>query len=176
MATTITLEEIINFLLEAPMFGDLDAAELSKIVHIMQIQRLRPGQIVFREGERGDAWYVLYEGEVEVQKDTGFDNSVIAVLRPPACFGEMAILDGSNRSATVRATSEATAFRFPRSDFTDLIDDENLAAYKLVYQMARVLVDRQRKTTSALAELLANQGPPVQKKLEPIVKRSSVAE
>lgn len=173
MGTTITLEEIINFLLEAPMFGDLDAGELSRIVHIMQIQRMRPGQAVFREGERGDAWFVLYQGEVEVQKDTGFDNSIIALLRPPACFGEMAILDGSNRSATIKCATDVTAFRFPRDAFNELLDDDNLAAYKLVYQMARVLVERQRTTTAALAELLARRDVP---SIEPIVTRSSVAE
>ena len=71
----ITLEEIITFLLEAPMFGDLDASELSQIVHIMQIQRFRAGQAVFREDDAGDAWYVLFEGQVEVIKDSGIDNN-----------------------------------------------------------------------------------------------------
>lgn len=175
MGQVITLEEIINFLLEAPMFGDLDAEELSKVVHIMQIQRLRPGQHLFREGQRGEAWYVMFEGEAEVSKDGGFASSVIAVLRPPACFGEMAILDGSPRSATVRARGEVTVFRFPREAFDDLLADGNLAAYKLVYQMARVLAARQRMTTSALVELM-DSAAPIDAQLEPIVRRSSLAE
>lgn len=174
----ITLEEIIQFLLEAPMFGDLDAAELSRIVHIMQVQRLRPGQHVFREGDRGDAWYVLYAGEVEVRKDGGLDDQIIAILQPPACFGEMAVLDGSPRSAAVRATRDTTAFRFPRTDFLDLLEDGNLAAYKLVLQMAKALVARQRFTTERLVEVMENlEGDDeVTQELEPIVRSSTVAE
>jgi CRP-like cAMP-binding protein len=154
MGESITLEQIINFLLEAPMFGDLDPTELSQIVHIMQVQRLRPDQYVFREGEQGDAWYVLYDGKVEVLKDLDSGPKVIATLGPRACFGEMAILDGSTRSAGVRATEESQAFRFPRLEFQGLLENGNLSAYKLVYQMALVLAARARNTTSRLTSLL----------------------
>lgn len=177
MGSTITLEEIINFLLEAPMFGDLDPTELSEVVHIMQVQRLRAGQHVFREGDHGDAWYVLYEGEVEVIKDSLVGSNVIATLGARACFGEMAILDGSPRSATVRATSSATAFRFPRLEFSELLDNGNLSAFKLLYQMSLVLVARQRRTTARLSELLRTESDAaVRKGIEPIVAGSSVAE
>lgn len=178
MGSTITLEGIITFLLETPMFGDLDAAELSEIVHIMQVLRLREGQTVFREGDRGDSWYVLYEGEAEVLKDGGLETRTIATLGPRACFGEMAILDGSQRSATVQATSEATAFRFHKDAFDALIQNENLAAYKLVYQMARVLAARQRETTGRLADLLEGDVEPggVREALTPIVQGSAVTE
>jgi len=177
MSSAITLEEIINFLLEAPMFGDLDPTELSEVVHIMQVQRLRTGQHVFREGDHGDAWYVLYEGEVEVVKDGALGSNVIATLGPRSCFGEMAILDGSPRSATVRATSAATAFRFPRPEFKELLQNGNLSAFKLIYQMCLVLVARQRQTTARLSELLhLDSDVMVRKGIEPIVAGSSVAE
>jgi CRP-like cAMP-binding protein len=136
---TITLEQIINFLLEAPMFGDLDAAELSEIVHIMQIQRVREGHTIFREGDPGDAWYVVYSGEVGVYK-----TELMATLGTRACFGEMAIVDHGPRSAAVIAHAESTLFRFPRRDFEELLDDDNLAAFKLVYEMAKVLCKRIR--------------------------------
>ena len=106
MTGPLNLEKIIRFLLETPMFGDLDAAELSQIVHIMQVQRLRDGQQLFEEGQPGDAWYVLFEGVVEVVKSTTDEGErVLAVVESKGCFGEMAILDGSPRSATVRAVS-----------------------------------------------------------------------
>lgn len=177
MGPTITLEQILQFLLEAPMFGDLDPAELSEIVRVMQVQRLRPGQIVFREGDAGDAWYVLYEGSVEVLKEGMLERRAIAELGPRQCFGEMAILDGSTRSASVRVLTDSTAFRFPRMEFAGLLNSGNLAAYKLVHQMARVLVARQRETTSRLAELLSRgdiEG--VRAELSPIVRTSAVAE
>lgn len=154
--TTITLEQIITFLLEAPMFAELDATELSEIVHIMQVQKVRAGQPVFREGDPGDAWYVIFAGEAEVLKGNEFlPTQRLSVLGEKACFGEMAILDHSARSASVLALGECTVFRFPRRDFEELLTDGNLAAYKLIYQMAKVLCARQRKITQDLTEALA---------------------
>ena len=176
MGSAITLEQIITFLLEAPMFGDLDPTELSQIVHIMQVQGLRPGQHVFREGDAGDAWYVLYEGRVEVLKDSGTGNRVIAELGPRSCFGEMAILDGSTRSASVRAKGEATAFRFPRVEFNELLENGTLAAYKLVHQMALVLVSRQRDTTLRLVALLDSDDNAVRREIGTIVNESTLSE
>lgn len=173
----LSLEQIINFLLDAPMFGDLDATGLSQIVHIMQVQQLHPGEYVFHEGEPGDAWYVLHDGEVEVLKKTPGGPRVIARLGARACFGEMGILDGSPRSASVRAVGDAVAFRFPRVSFNDLLANGNLAAYKLVYQIALVLVARQRQTTSQLVGLMeTDDAEEMRDGIEPIVDRSSVAE
>ncbi len=174
MGAAITLEEIITFLLEAPMFGDLDASELSEIVHIMQVQRLNEGQFVFAEGEEGDAWYVLFEGEASVIKGTGEAEDVIAVLGPRSCFGEMGILDGSVRSASIRMNGSGTAFRFPRADFQELLRANNLSAFKLVYQIALVLARRQRQTTAKLVELLQSDArDEVQRELRPIVEETS---
>lgn len=159
--SSITLEQIINFLLEAPMFGDLDAAQLSQIVHIMQIQRVRDGQVIFREGDPGDAWYVIYDGAADVYKSEEFlPDRRVASLGKRACFGEMALLDHSPRSASVVARGEATVFRFPRKDFENLLAEENLAAYKLVYEMAKVLCVRARNTAQQLSEALADKQAP----------------
>lgn len=177
MTGGLTLEQIINFLLDAPMFGDLDATELSRIVHIMQVQRLRDRGLVFREGDPGDAWYLVYDGEVEVLKEQGDHPRRVTTLGRGSCFGEMAILDGSPRSATVRAIGDVTAFRFARVDFNELLASGNLAAYKLVHQMALVLVARQRRTTQRLVELYEEPKPTqVRQTIEPIIDVSSVAE
>lgn len=169
----LTIEQVIGFLVDAPMFGDLDSSELTQIVQIMQVRNLEPGEVVFAEGEAGDAWYVVFDGEVEVVKD----DRVIAVLGRPACFGEMAILDGSPRSATVRASRPVTVLRFPRRAFGRLLESGNIAAYKLVYQIALVLVSRQRRTTSRLVELLTAPDPAqLREGLTPLVDQSSVAE
>lgn len=177
---TITLEEIITFLLETPMFEGLDAAELSTIVKIMQMMRVRDGQVVFREGDEGDAWYVVFEGTVEVTKRQSGEGEapqsrVVAELGTRACFGEMAILDGSPRSAGVRALGECMLFRFPRSAFGKLLARESTAAYKLVLEMAKVLCQRQRELTLQLTEMM-NEYQEVRKHVEPIVNAQSLSE
>jgi CRP-like cAMP-binding protein len=177
MAAPLTLGYIVSFLLDTPMFGDLDESELSQIVHIMQLQHLRPGQVLFREGSPGEAWYVLYEGNVDVLLGADGDERVIASLGARSCFGEMAVLDGSPRSATVRAADEATVFRFPRTAFHDLLRQGNLAAYKLVFEMAKVLAARQRATTRTLSSVIGHaEAAPVQHRIAPIVEASSLTE
>jgi CRP/FNR family transcriptional regulator, cyclic AMP receptor protein len=155
---SITLEQIITFLLDTPMFENLDEAELSQIVQIMQIRQYRDGQYFFREGDDGDAWYVLYEGNAAVTRFVEMGPSQeIASLSPRACFGEMAIVDRQPRSATVRARGRCVVFRFPHDDFAQLLHEDNVAAYKLVVQMARVLSERQRLVNQQLSELLAER-------------------
>jgi CRP-like cAMP-binding protein len=179
MEGQLTLEGVINFLLETPLFADLDPTELAEIVRIMQVQRLRPGQSVFREGEVGDAWFVIYEGRASVSKDNGFGPARnIANLEPHACFGEMAVLDGSERSATVKAETELTLFRFRRAPFQDLMEEGSLAAFKLVTAMARVLCARQRSLNRQIADLLEREADhgPVKQGLGPIIDNYSVSE
>lgn len=155
MSGPLNLEQIISFLLDAPMFGDLDASELSEIVHILQVRHLREGQYLFQVGDDGDAWYVSYGGEVDVLVPAA-DGSVQRLdrLGAPACFGEMAVLDGSRRSASVRAATDATVLRFPRDAFAQLLKEGNLAAYKLVLQMAVQLAARHRQTTRLLVDIV----------------------
>lgn len=158
MDQAITLENILSFLLDTHLFEALDPVELSEVVKVMQIQRLRDGQSVFREGDVGDAWYVIYEGEMDVFKANAFGSSrAIATLEPHACFGEMAVLDGSERSATVQARGGATLFRFPREPFQSLIDEGSLAAYKLIYGMAQVLCKRQRTVNQQYSEATSEE-------------------
>lgn len=177
MAVSITIEEIIGFLLEAPMFGDLDPAELSQVVRIMRIQRFSPGEWIFREGEPGDAWYVLYDGLVEVFKETPYGVRSICKLGQRACFGEMSILDGSSRSASIRSVSDATAFQFPRGEFEEMLHEPNLAAFKLVHQMALILAARQRETTARLADLLTRDRlADVLRGVEPIIGVQAITE
>jgi CRP-like cAMP-binding protein len=126
----------------------------------MQVQRLRDGQILFREGDPGDAWFVIYDGVADVYKNDEFlPSRHIASLTARACFGEMAILDHSPRSASVIARGEATVFRFPRKEFEHLLHEDNLAAYKLIHEMAKVLCVRARNTAQQLTEALADKAP-----------------
>jgi CRP-like cAMP-binding protein len=149
----ISLESVINFLVATPLFQSLDAAERGDVARIMEVQRLERGEEVFREGDDGDAWYVVFDGTANVLKETALGTTQIAALGPGACFGEMAILDGMARSASVVADGPLTIFRFRRERFDDLLDQGSLGAYKLVAAMARTLSQRQRQLTQQLSKL-----------------------
>ena len=151
----ISLESVITFLVATPLFRNLDAAERGDVARIMEVQRLKKGETIFCEGDEGDAWYVVFEGNATVLKDMTTRSTPIARLGPGACFGEMAILDGMARSASVVAESPLTVFRFRRERFDSLLEQGSLGAYKLVAAMARTLSQRQRQLTLQLSELLS---------------------
>lgn len=159
MPSDITIEKVIMFLLETPIFEKLDELELSEVLKVLQIRRARDGQLVFKEEDVGDGWYVVYEGEVIITKtDPGKPERVVAILGPRSCFGEMAVLDGSHRSATVRTRGETILLKFPRESFEGLLVEGNLAAYKLVLEMAKVLSQRQRRLNQQLQDLVSGRG------------------
>jgi len=154
MEMNLTLESIIEFLLDVEMFSSLSVAELSEMVSIMDIQQFQVGEHVFSEGDIGDGWYVLNKGLVTVQKRTPFhpDQSV-AELGKGCCFGEMALLDDAPRSATVTVLEPVLAFRFSRRRFLRLLHENSIGAYKLVYGMACILAERQRRLNRQFTEL-----------------------
>ena len=177
MKAHITPDRLITFLLETPMFDNLDPAELRQVVHIVEATPVKAGEVVFSEGDAGDAWYVVYSGGVEVLKQTPDGENVIAALEPRSCFGEISILDGLPRSATVRAAEDSVIFRIPRDAFDELIRQGDVVAYKLLYHMAILLAQRQRSTTDTLSGLLHHSDvSQVHEGIRQIVGESSVRE
>jgi CRP-like cAMP-binding protein len=177
METKVTRERLITFLLETPMFEKLEPSEIMEMIHIVEVEMYKAGDIIFKEGDTGDAWYVLYHGAVDVLKHGAGGEKKITSLGPQACFGEISILDGSPRSATIRATEDSVVFRVPRGAFVELIDNGHLVAYKLLHHMAILLAERQRTTTLRLSELLkASEITDIHEGIMTIVGESSVRE
>lgn len=154
----ISLETVVGFLFSTPLFDALDPAQRAEVVRIMEVQKYTEGEEVFHEGDTGDAWYVVYEGEVRVLKDTPSGPTELARIGPGNCVGEMAILDGQPRSATIVATGPVTMFRFRRTRFEDLLEHGSLGAYRLIAAMARTLSQRHRQLTQQLSALSADSG------------------
>lgn len=177
MKAHLSTENIITFLLTTPMFENLDPMEIREIVHIVEKAKYGPGETIFREGSPGDAWYALYRGEVDVLKELEAGEYKIRTLGAGACFGEIAVLDGSPRTATIRAVTDTTVLRIPQDKFQALVADEHLVAYKLIKHMAFVLAEKQRENTEKLSELLrSDELPHVQEGIKRIVDNSIVRE
>ena len=177
MKIKIPREQMITFLLETPFFEKLEPTEIMEIIHIVEVAEYQAGEVIFKEGDPGDAWFVMYRGAVEVLKHGAEGEKRIAEIGPEDCFGEMSILDGLPRSATIRATEDSVVLRVRRDAFGELLDDDHLVAYKLIHHMAILLAERQRTTTLRLSELLnATEIIEVHRGIMGIVGESAVRE
>ena len=96
------------------------------------------GEVIFREGDKADKMYVVLSGEVEVH----LQGTVIDTLAQGATFGEMALIDGSPRSATVVAKTSSEVAGINEKTFVLLVDEMPYFALSTM----RNLVDRLRRT------------------------------
>lgn len=136
-----------------PLFELLSAAELQVLAGRARPVRFGAGQAIFTEGEVGDSLFVLAEGEVEVARHEG-PGAPLAVLSPPAAFGEMALVDREHRSATVRARTPALALQLTAEDFAAFRKHSRDGFTLVVMNVARVLSSRLRETSAKLAARL----------------------
>jgi cAMP-dependent protein kinase regulator len=101
-----------------PFFKGLNAQSLDKIAARMRTRRHGDGEVVFYAGDPGDRYYVIREGHARV---TFPDGQAIRTLGPGDDFGELALLSGRPRSATVTAVGSLTAASLERHDFLALV-------------------------------------------------------
>jgi CRP-like cAMP-binding protein len=101
---------------------------------------VEPGKLLFAKGDKGDALYVLLEGEVEVRTSTEAGRDVrLASLKPYALIGEMAVLDGGLRSADICAIRRSRFLRIHRDQALAALESEPRALLKLVSELSRRL-------------------------------------
>ena len=100
---------IIGFLIYIPIFDKIIADELKLISKYMNVVEADPGEIIFKEGEKGDYVCFVVNGSLDVIKksETGKD-IVISTLSKGRSIGEMSVIDDSPRSATVKARTKST--------------------------------------------------------------------
>lgn len=135
----------------SPLFEMLSDAELGVLAELSRQRRFGPGEVVFREGDAGDALFVLASGEVEVVAGRDAKERLIAVLGPTASFGEMSLIDREVRSATVRARSECVALQLSAENFTAFRKRSRDGFTLFLVNVSRVLSSRLRETNQKLA-------------------------
>ena len=116
--------DLLAFLATVPLFEGADDRLLDIVADAVQRRRYAPGEVLFREGDMGEAVYLLRRGTVKLSKvDLGGHEKTLALLRPPEFFGEMAPLSDGTRSATAAAADEVVTMLLFGDDFQRLMRD-----------------------------------------------------
>jgi signal transduction histidine kinase len=151
---------IIEGLRAAPLFAGLSDADLERLAATVQTQQLAPGEVLLREGDPGDAMFVIVSGEMEVTKRAGATEQPLARVGPGQIQGEIAALQGTERQASVHAVTDVEVLRIPREGLLALLDSGPQAALALVRTVlerlrALELFVRQREKLAGLGTLAA---------------------
>jgi CRP-like cAMP-binding protein len=104
-----------------PLFAGLDDAELGRLAAVAETVELAPGAVIIREGDAGDSLFVVLTGELAVTKRSGKVEVPLAVVGPGEVQGELAVLEGRPRTATVRAVGPATLLCLRRDALLDVL-------------------------------------------------------
>ena len=131
---------MVELLRRVPLFSELSGAELERVAQV-GIPRSFPRETrIFHEGDPGDACYIVREGSCRVTREHPDGRAItLATMGPGAIFGELAMLDGERRSASVEATENTELVALPASDMRNLIRGHPEMAEKLVVALTRRL-------------------------------------
>jgi len=138
------------------IFKDLNDEELARLAEICEPKSFVSGEYIFREGEPGNRLFVIVEGEVRISRQIpGAGEEALAVLKPGAMFGEMAVFDRSERSTDAISHGGTQVISITRAEFEMLLDFQREIAYKVLWAVVRMLSGRLRQTNDSLRSVLA---------------------
>lgn len=130
-------EQYQQYLLKVPMFQACSKKELGLMGRLVEDCKFDAGEVLVREGERGQEFFVILEGKAHVSRA----GKRVATLAPGDYFGELALLDPAPRDATVRAETAMEALVVGKREFSGLLAEVPALAHKLLVGMARRLRD-----------------------------------
>ncbi len=144
------MKEAMEFLRNAPIFEELEERDFARISACGVRKTYRKGEVILMEEESGSALFVIVSGEVKVVR-IGEDGRevILSILGASDIFGEMALLDGEARSASVVALDDAELFVLHRKDFLGLLHEYP----SIAISMLKHLTQRLRRADALIKSL-----------------------
>ena len=143
------LDSTIGLLERVPLFAELSREELTRISQVA-VRRSFPARTrVFHEGDASDACYVVQRGELRVTREHRSGRAIaLATIRPGELFGELAMLDGEARSASVETLSDVELLAIAATEMRGLLAKNPEISLKLVAALTRQLRETSERVVS----------------------------
>src|SRR3954464_8378562 len=150
------MPDVKELLKAVAIFKDLEDEELQQVAEVCKSEDFVSGEYIFKEGESGNRLYLVLEGEVRISRTVpGSGEEALAVLKPGALFGEMAVFDRSERSTDAISNGGTKTLTISRPDFEMVIDFNRELAYKVLWACVRLLSSRLRSTNDSLRSFMS---------------------
>lgn len=136
---------------------DFEWKELETLASYMLAIKFGAGSLLFREGEPGSFMALLLSGEASVLKEGSDDiDHAIATIKPGTSIGEMAMIDGESRSATIVMSKDSQILMLDEEDFAEMYEKDIRVWALLHRKLARLLSQRLRATSGRLIDALSH--------------------
>ena len=144
-------EAIIKKLQQIPVLRSMEKEHLQKLLDLSEIREFSPGDQILEEGHYDHSIYYLISGKAKIVKD---NKELATIRRTGDVFGEMGVIDGSARSASVFAVDKTVCLCTDMSQIETLYGDSKFAFRYTVFRgFAQILANRLRMTTAELIRL-----------------------
>ena len=148
----MSIDQEVETLRRIPIFAQIEPAKLKLMAFASERVTYKPGQVLFKQGERGDAAFIILKGTADILISSGNGPLRIASLSENEIIGEIAILCDIPRTATVQAVTELTTLRITADLFFRMLMDFP----EMGVEIMRVLAHRLEQTTAQLRRAQAN--------------------
>ncbi len=138
------------------IFQNLTKNNIAELRTWLQPRQFPAGLEIFREAQLPIGLYILTRGEVGVLKSSPEGRVRLANLEAPCFFGEMALLEGAERSASVKALTDVSSFLLPTDIFVSKLNGDNVTALKIAVNVGRLVCRRLRDQNKKVATFAAN--------------------
>jgi sigma-B regulation protein RsbU (phosphoserine phosphatase) len=147
VAVQTIVERNQALLSRVPLFATLPPAEIANLARTLEKAGYAAGTVLFREGERGDRFYIVVHGQIAIVKAMGTDDERLIGIRSVGEFvGEMSLLNRDGlRTASVRVLADVQVLELTRADFDALLERHP----SLVYELLQVMSTRLRNSHEA---------------------------
>lgn len=151
---TVERSQVLTELKSVPMFRRMSPEALEHLAEIAQVRVVPKGEVVMRQGEPGSEMCVLLHGALRVSAVSEGHDLVLSVAGPGEVLGEMALLDGHPRSATVSALDKCQVLSIDRDTFLGLLREQpDIAISLLVCMTQRVRLTTEHATDIAFLDI-----------------------
>ncbi len=129
------------------IFAEMDERQLASFLQYMEILKFLPNALVFNKGEHGDAMFCVLQGEVRARVMVGGRESTLSTMGVGECFGELAVIDESPRSADVVANVESVVLKISSGALKRLFQEAPALAAPFLLGLNKTITTRVRTLT-----------------------------
>jgi CRP-like cAMP-binding protein len=142
---------------QIPIFSNLQGQEVGRVLDITEEVVFPKGESIFSPGDPNDGFYIILDGRVDIRiknEEVTADPTTIATLSNRSVFGEMSFLGKRNRSAWAVALEESRLNKVDGMQFQLMLDQGDVAAYKVIHNFAILIAGRLRRVEDELLAAL----------------------